>query len=191
MTEEWRRSISWPSYEVSGLGRVRRAVPARGARVGRVLAQYTDPDGYKHVGLWRNRRRQTVKVHHLVLEVFGPPRPSPKHVARHGPGGSGDNRPGNLCWGTYAENEADKLRDGTNRYAEGEQTGSAKLTVAQVIEIRTKYGAGGVTHRALAQQYGVDHGTIGRIIRGQKWRSVPHFAAGTLTADPALESEAG
>jgi hypothetical protein len=171
MTEEWRRSISWPSYEVSGLGRVRRAVPARGARVGRVLAQYTDPDGYKHVGLWRNRRRQTVKVHHLVLEVFGPPRPSPKHVARHGPGGSGDNRPGNLCWGTYAENEADKLRDGTNRYAEGEQTGSAKLTVAQ--------------------QYGVDHGTIGRIIRGQKWRSVPHFAAGTLTADPALESEAG
>lgn len=184
MTEEWRRSPSWPSYEVSSLGRVRRAVAARGARVGQVLAPYIDPKGYCHVGLRRDRRRVTVKVHHLVLEAFGSPRPSPRHVTRHGPGGPGDNRLENLCWGTYAENESDKLRDGTNCYARGEQVGSAKLTAGQVADIRARYAVGGITHRALAAEYRVEHSTIGRIVRGQKWRPQ------TIT-EPEQEAQAG
>lgn len=39
------------------------------------------------------------------------------------------------------------------------------LTDEQAETIRKRYAAGGVTHRALAREYGVCHGTIGSIIR--------------------------
>ena len=63
----------------------------------------------------------------------------------------------------------------------GELSVSAKLTAAQVVEIRRRYkpgrsGRGGLKEgstRALAQEFGVSHTTIRKIVAGLKWESIP------------------
>lgn len=55
--------------------------------------------------------------------------------------------------------------------AENTQRGhTAKLTAAQVVEIRERYAAGGVSQRELGAEYGVDQTCISLITRGASWR---------------------
>jgi hypothetical protein len=72
--------------------------------------------------------------------------------------------PDHLRLGTDADNVADKVA--RNRQARGERVPGSKLTTAQVMAIRV---AQGVTHRALAAEFGVSHNIVGRIRRRQKW----------------------
>ncbi|WP_169239917.1 hypothetical protein [Candidatus Roseilinea sp. NK_OTU-006] len=58
------------------------------------------------------------------------------------------------------------------RYRYGAQNPAAKLTEAQVAEIK-RLLARGAGYRFLAQRYGVSTQTIGAIARGQAWRHVP------------------
>ena len=46
----------------------------------------------------------------------------------------------------------------------------AKLTIAQVHEIRKRYAAGNISQDKLAKEYNVTLLTIGNIIRGKTWR---------------------
>lgn len=78
--------------------------------------------------------------------------------------------PDHLFLGTQRENVADMCSKGRSRHRKGERHYSAKLTLAQVQDIRRRYAEGGITHRALGREYGVDFGGIGRIIRGELWR---------------------
>jgi hypothetical protein len=49
----------------------------------------------------------------------------------------------------------------------------AKLTEADVREIRKKYAAGNTSYWKLAMEYGIDStDTIGKIIRGTAWTHV-------------------
>jgi hypothetical protein len=54
----------------------------------------------------------------------------------------------------------------------GSENNKAKLTEAQVIDIRTRYAAGGITMRALAADYGVTFGPIQSIISSKTWRHI-------------------
>ena len=45
----------------------------------------------------------------------------------------------------------------------------SRLTWSSAAEIRAKYAAGGVTHRALARQFGVGETTIRRVLNGETW----------------------
>jgi hypothetical protein len=74
-----------------------------------------------------------------------------------------------LRWATRKEQSEDKRRDGTS--LNGEQHGQAKLTAAQVREIRTRYAAGGVTQQELGEEYGVLQASISKIVLRKKWRS--------------------
>lgn len=170
MNEEWRPVGGYEGfYEVSDHGRV-RSLP-RAYTGGRVLRSFPDRDGYLLVNLTAPQRgRRKARVHQLVAEVFERERPSPAHEVRHLNGVRWDNRAGNLLWGTTLENQHDRLRHGTTRV--GEQHGRAKVTEAQVREIRAS--TAGTT--ALARRYGVARGTIGFIRAGTTWR---HVAAET------------
>lgn len=53
-----------------------------------------------------------------------------------------------------------------DRLARGERNGAAKLTDRQVEELRARYAAGGVSHRALALEYGVSESGVGAIVNG-------------------------
>jgi hypothetical protein len=92
--------------------------------------------------------------------------------------------PDHLFLGTHADNMADKVAKGRQPSGEhhhwrrlevptrGECNPSAKLTRAQVIDIRIRYGAG-EPPRPLATEYGVCPETIASIVKGRSWQCVP------------------
>lgn len=55
----------------------------------------------------------------------------------------------------------------------GENSRTAVLTAAQVIEIRRKYIPGIVGTKQLGKEYGVGYSTISNIIQGVTWTHVP------------------
>lgn len=71
--------------------------------------------GYPMVTLWLDGGRRQRTVHSLIAEAFIGPRPEGQ-VVRHLNDVPTDNRPENLAYGTYQENEMDKYR---NRAAGG------------------------------------------------------------------------
>jgi hypothetical protein len=82
--------------------------------------------------------------------------------------------PAHLFVGTHADNVHDKCKKGRASFIahKGEEHGRAKLNDAQVRQIRERYTAGGVTHRELAREYGVNQSVIGDIVRRELWRHV-------------------
>ncbi len=52
----------------------------------------------------------------------------------------------------------------------GERHHNATLTAADVAVIRQRYAAGGIFQRELASEFGVRHGTVSKIVKGQRWK---------------------
>jgi hypothetical protein len=92
--------------------------------------------------------------------------------------------PGHLFLGTHADNTADKCaknrqakgpthgsqtKPGTTVNLCGEQHGRAKLTLAQVTEIRRLHAAG-TTQRALSARFGVVLSAINKIVLLKAWK---------------------
>jgi hypothetical protein len=109
---------------------------------------------------------KTFRVHRLVLEAFVGPCPDGME-ARHLSGDPADNRLENLEWGTRADNRADIDRHG--RQFRGETHPGVKLTEEQVRAIRSRYAAGGVLQRELADEYGVNVPNISAIVNRRSW----------------------
>jgi DNA-binding XRE family transcriptional regulator len=49
-----------------------------------------------------------------------------------------------------------------------------KLSEADVLLIRERYAAGGVTQQALADEFGVNQTNIGFIVRNVRWRHLAY-----------------
>ncbi len=80
-------------------------------------------------------------------------------------------RPDHLKAGTHQENMRDMQRKGRNR--SGNSVTNPKLTEEQVIEIRRRYKAGGVTQAALASEYGMHPLSICNIVNRISWKRLP------------------
>jgi hypothetical protein len=183
MSEEWRPVEGFPDYEVSSLGRVRRAVPDRlGRGAGRVLKAAVNGSGYltvvPHAPGEKVRPRL---ISRLVCEAFHGPAPSAMHHAAHADGTRTNNRADNLRWATPIENEGDKRRHGTlaigdrhharrnpERMARGSRGGNAKLTEAAVVAIRCDARS----PREIAADHGVTRALIQMIKARKVWRHV-------------------
>lgn len=76
--------------------------------------------------------------------------------------------PDHLRLGDQADNMQDKVD--ADRQHRGEQIVQSKLTGDQVLDIRRRYAAGGVTQYALADEYGVGQDQISRIVNNKLWR---------------------
>jgi hypothetical protein len=87
---------------------------------------------------------------------------------KHLKGSEGCNS--HLFLGTDADNNADMCEKDRNAY--GSRHPKAKLTEAQVGEIRERYVPRKVTTSALAKEFHVSQVTVIRIIKGQRWRHV-------------------
>ncbi len=179
--ERWLPVAGFPHYEVSDLGRIRsidRVIPCwnrwGGIRLrhyrGRVLRLATNIHGYRTAVIYRDQVPHTLSVHVLVAEAFLGPRPDGMEVC-HGPNGKLDNRPPELRYDTPAGNQADRLRDGTDN--RGSKNAQVKLTEAEVVDIRSRVGAGLVSQAALAREYHVSAATICLIVKRKLW---PHIA---------------
>jgi hypothetical protein len=176
-SECWRPVPDYEGhYEVSDLGRVRslsRAVPAgqRGGqrivreRILALVAARTRRDGQSRfiVTLHKDGAKRWARVAHLVLEAFTGPRPV-GHEGRHLDCDPSNNRHVNLAWGTPEQNRADSDRLG--HYHRGEQHVGAKLTTAQVAEIR-RLRAAKVTGAVIAAQFNVSNVLVYAIEKGK------------------------
>ena len=78
--------------------------------------------------------------------------------------------PQHLYLGTNDENMADMVARG--RHSHGERAATARLTARQVIEIRERHAAGGVSKRQLAREFGVCSTSIHYAIVGRNWRAL-------------------
>ena len=177
MTETWRAVAGYEgSYEVSDEGRVRSWVRVVASRFGRTrkprgkeLKPYFDRDGYSVARLSVNGNWRLLKVHHLVAEAFIGLRPVGLQI-NHKNGMRDDNHPRNLEWVTASQNTQHSYRVLGRKPPCGEEHYNAKLTVASVDVIRSRYESGSVTQRELAEEYGVRRSNIGHIIRGNTWK---------------------
>lgn len=105
-------------YEVSNRGRVRSFVSTRGLPIPHVLKPYPKgPKGHLMVGLCAFGKRRPMLVHRAVLAAFVGPAPTETPITRHLDGNPGNNHLSNLRYGTYSENEFDKVRHGTHQQA--------------------------------------------------------------------------
>lgn len=64
------------------------------------------------------------------------------------------------------------LRQHPEKAAHGERHTHAKLREVDVIAIRTRYAAGGVTMQALANEYGINCSAISNVITRRNWKHV-------------------
>jgi NUMOD4 motif len=177
-------------YQVSNRGRVwsvprqvqmrnRWGPMTRRPAGGRLLVLSLNPAGYSTAHLARGGEKRTWQVHQLVMRAFVG-QPPEGHEVCHGPAGRLVNHwPENLRYDTRSANHADKRRDGTSQA--GERLGCAKLSAAEVIEIRELYESTKHLRKfdperwsmtKLAAKYDVDRCTIGRIVQGKSWAPV-------------------
>lgn len=168
--EVWALSGVITDFEISSLGRVRRWCDRHRAKRGQFKAQRTTPQGYRTISATPFRGKQTVfYVHRLVAEAYHGGPPFPDACVRHLNGNSADNRPENLAWGTYAENEADKDAHGTRR--RGEDVGCATLTERSVRAMR-EAANGGETTASISRRFAVPYKTAWNAIHGMTWSHI-------------------
>jgi hypothetical protein len=196
--EEWRPCPGFEEYySVSNLGRVRREKAAAGTRVGRIKSLYLDSNGYPIVILWCDCTGHTKLIHRLVAMAFLPQSEKPR--VNHIDGIKANNRACNLEWCTDLENMRHAVengliargdRNGSRLHPErmargdrhgsrlhpesvlrGDRNGKAKLTEAQVLEIRQP-GATGILQRQIAVRFGISRGTVGYILHRKTWNHV-------------------
>lgn len=79
--------------------------------------------------------------------------------------------PAHLFLGTQVDNNRDRDNKGRGNHAHGEDVGGAKLTAAQVIEIRAR-AAAGERQINLAIEFGVTRRNICYIINRRHWAKV-------------------
>jgi hypothetical protein len=107
-------------------------------------------------------------AHRIAWELTYGPIPNGLWVLHNCP--DGDNRrccnPAHLFLGTHTDNMRDMVGKGRHR------AGRAKVTPAQVREMRDRYAAGGVFLRELAAEYGISTSQVFTIVRRQEWRGV-------------------
>lgn len=148
----WSRRGRWPSQ-----------------RKWRKLKPYLGSQGYLVVALHGQGQQQTRTVHSLILLTFVGPLPKGCE-SRHLNGVRSDNRLDNLAYGTYEENQADKLLHGTHHCGE-KVSHFVKLTSQTVTAIRAQ-AAGGRSLASLGREYGVTVGNVHAIVHRKSWKHI-------------------
>lgn len=107
-------------------------------------------------------------AHRYVCEATHGKPPSSEHLACHKCGNGHLNciSPNCLYWGTYADNNADRLLHGTHN--RGERQPWAQLTEADVRQIRELHRK--MPPQKLAELYGVSRSTINNIHFRRSWK---------------------
>ena len=171
MPETWAQFPGYEGpYEVSSEGRFRRVIGGKGAIAGRMITnRRLSTKGYVVVEVSRGDIKARFLAHQVVATAFLGAAP-PGHFVNHKDGNEQNNSVGNLEWATPAENNRHAFETGLMRPHFGTENGRARLTEAQVIEIRRLKGVAG--QAKLASRYGVAKSTIQWVQNGRNWSHV-------------------
>jgi hypothetical protein len=174
---EWRVCDRFPDYSVSECGDLRRTDPKLNGGYTR-LRGTVDTDGYLRYKLTSSDgKKYFVTAYRLVAEAFIGPRPSPRHEVAHNNGSRIGCYFRDLRWATRKENDDDRIIHGT-AVQRGENNPRAKITEADVIDIRSAYraiklGNSNQTIHDLRARYGLCAATVVRIAKGDSWTHIP------------------
>ena len=161
--ELWKPVIGYENiYEISNLGRVRRAVNG-------LIKRARNRKGYLCVNLTRERCEKTFSVHVLVCAAFLGVRPNGYDI-NHKNLIKTDNRLENLEYVTKKENSQHLLKNGRKIGAAGEKHWNCKLTPEAVQEIRRRVKSG-ETKKAVAASYGLPPSTVSYVCN-YGWREI-------------------
>lgn len=125
-----------------------------------------DNNGYGKVRIAGDSR----KAHRVSLLLSVGKNPPGRDQAAHSCRNRHCVAPLHLRWASHLENSADMERDGTRR--RGANSPAAKLTEAQVRDVRRRYATGLVLQRELAEEHGMTHSAINALLLGKTYRSV-------------------
>lgn len=175
-TETWQAVPGYEgAYEISDMGRVRSVdrMSAQGHLRGRLRRLGTSVTGYVHVGLCRDGKLRNVNLARMVATVFIRA-PKDDEQVNHLDGVKANNAASNLEWCTRSMNNLHRCRVlGKNR---GMRHGNAKLTDADIHDIRREVAAGRTT-TSVGRARGLNHTTVARIARRKSWQHVPEQTA--------------
>jgi hypothetical protein len=176
--EIWKDIIGYEGYyQISNLGRVKsldRIVDNRRGqflRKGRFLKPYKSTKAYMLLGLCVNGKMKAFTFHRILAKHFIP-NPENKKEINHKNGVRDDNRLENLEWVTGSENIRHSFKVLKRKKMTGEKHPMHKLTESNVIEIKKIYNAGGISYKRLGEIYNVSDVTIGRVVRGDHWKTI-------------------
>jgi hypothetical protein len=174
--EVWRAVVGFEGhYEVSDHGRVRsldrripRKVSAAGRggamlRRGKILSPTAvKKSGHLYVTLSTGTGCTPVKtyVHRMVLEAFVGPCPD-GFECLHSDSEAGNNRLGNIEWGSRNQNNLDRIPVGA--LPVGEKCHLARFTSQQVADIRQRARTG-EHHKSIAKDFGTSANYVWHLV---------------------------
>jgi hypothetical protein len=163
----WRPMPSYPDYEVSEWGQVRRiAATSPHAKIGQIRFWKTNTNCWQTQLQAPDGERKAWSAHRIVCSAFHGPPPFPGAHACHGDDVRENNHFTNLRWATAKENIKDRTRNGGTR--RGAQNGFAKLSERSAREILRASG----TFTSIGAKYGVSRVIVARIKSGKAWRHI-------------------
>lgn len=135
-------------------------------------AETSESDGYPTVMFSDGRQRHKVFAHRVVFMFTTKQDIPPAMQVNHKNGDRKDARPGNLEIVTNAENVRHSFRvlGRKARPRSGEANQAAKVTAAQVLEIRELSGK--LAQSKIAEMYGIKQGTVSAIILRKSWAHI-------------------
>jgi len=160
-------------YKISNIGRIKslvRPMTMANGVVGLLYEKEMNPmirkSGYYCTEFSKNGQRKHFLVHRLLAITF---LPNPKNLpcVNHIDGVRTNNNLTNLEWCTQAENLIHAYKIGNKKPMDG-NLHSAKLSVADVAEIRVKISSG-MMYKDICKDYPVTESTISNIKTGKKW----------------------
>lgn len=153
-------------YLVSNLGRVKSLI------TNRILKPQINQKRYVCVRLYNKEGYKHYNIHRVVASAFIP-NPHNKPQVNHINGLRQDNRVVNLEWVTGQENVRHSMEVFGTYF--GEKHSKAKITEAQVIEMR-KMHADGVPVKTIACHFNINWNTLRTILYGYKWKRTKIFS---------------
>ncbi len=107
--EAWADIDGYDNYLISSFGNVYNV------NTGRILKPMIDMHGYQKVGLCRNGKAKTIKIHRLVTNAFIDNPANSKKCVDHIDNDKTNNHVSNLRWATHQENNrnANKSKNNT------------------------------------------------------------------------------
>lgn len=142
-------------------------------RKSKILKKSVDSTGYEIIGLTKDSKTKSYKVHRLVGIHFIDNN-NDKPCINHKDGNKLNNHIDNLEWSTYSENTKhaiiNKLSNPKFPVLKGESNGNSLLTQEQVNEIREKYIPFKYSVKKLSLEYNVSESCIYHIINNTSWK---------------------
>ncbi|EHP9877538.1 HNH endonuclease [Escherichia coli] len=180
--EIWKDIVGYPDYQVSNYGNVRSFKSGMWKYL-KTKSENLSPQCYPSVCLYKRGKDsgKSFSVHRLVAEAFKEP-PSPElqkecrktvlgvPIINHIDGDRHNNRVENLEWCTYSHNNT--VAYGMGRIQKfGDDYHLSVLTKEKVLEIVRLIDCG-ITHKAIAELFGVSRNTISSLNNGYSWSHV-------------------